>query len=139
MTRVLYRSGLYSLYSAPVYTGRTVTHFPETLASPPGCLGRSGQAVAGPGLSWPGGAHSPEPGPGWENLENLATCSSQPVAPPPPPSSVSHSQTWSEIQEYFAGTGEIASAQEEPGYCVLMSPLSGLDTRAQCERDIMTF
>ena len=31
-------------------------------------------------------------------------------------SSVSHSQTWSGIQEYFAGTGEIASAQEEPGY-----------------------
>ena len=107
VTRVQYRSGLYSVQCASVQC--TVTHFPETLASPR-CLGQHsrqpGSARAGT-VSWP--RAGPRLGKFGEfgHLQLPASGGGE---------SVSHSQTWSGIQEYFAGTGEIASAQEEPGY-----------------------
>ena len=85
-------SCLYSvsgLYSEPVYRC-TMTHFPATLASPSPELAASRQQAVVPRparrLAWPlsRARAGPEPGLGWENLENLATCCSQPVAAPSP-------------------------------------------------------
>ncbi len=79
MEWLVYSTGVAcTVYSAPVYSVQWPTfqrpwQVPAAWASTPG-------SQAEPGPACPG----PEPGPGWENLENLATCSSQPVAPPPP-------------------------------------------------------
>ena len=123
---VQYRSGLYSVQCASVQC--TVTHFPETLASPR-CLGQHSRqpGSARPGVSWP------RAGPRLGKFGEFGHLQ-LPAMRGGGASSVSHSQTWSGIQEYFAGTGEIASAQEEPGYWYsvhgLLMSLSGVWTLA---------
>lgn len=69
----------------------------------------------------------PEPSPGWENLENLATCS-EPLANMPCPG----------YRNIFAGKLHLLRRNPDTKSELIMS-LSGHSPRAKCERDIMTF